>query len=172
MRGPKPQAIEVSEAQQQELEAIVRRRNQAHGLIVRAKIVLAAARGEANETIARQLAVHREMVRHWRARWHVAQATLGAVKPEALREAIEGVLADEPRSGAPATFTAEQLCQLMAVACEEPEACGRPVTHWTPAELADEVIQRGIVNQISPRSVGRFLKRGRSQAASVTLLAE
>jgi len=160
MRGPKPQAIEVSVEQQQELKAIVRGRNQAHGLIMRAQIVLAAARGEANEAIARRLAVHRERVRHWRARWHAAQDGLRAVKSEALREAIEGVLADEPRSGAPATFTAEQLCQLMAVACEEPKTCGRPVTHWTPSELADEVIQRGIVKQISPRSVGRFLKRG------------
>ena len=32
-----------------------------------------------------------------------------------------------------ATFTPEQLCQLMALACESPEVSGRPVTRWTPA---------------------------------------
>ena len=55
---------------------------------------------------------------------------------------------------------AEQLTQIIAVACEQPEECGRPVTHWTPKELADEVVKRGIVDTISPRHVDRLLKRG------------
>ena len=46
----------------------------------------------------------------------------------------------------------------MAVACEPPEKSGRPIDHWTGRELADEVKKRQIVNDISPRSVGRFLK--------------
>ena len=58
------------------------------------------------------------------------------------------------------TFTAEHLTQIIAVACEQPEECGRPVTHWTPRELTDEVIKRGIVETISPRHVDRFLKGG------------
>ena len=65
---------------------------------------------------------------------------------------------DLPRSGSPGKFTAEQVTQILAVACEDPEASGRPVTHWTPRELADEVAKRGIVESISPRQVGRFLK--------------
>ena len=40
------------------------------------------------------------------------------------------------------------------------EDSGRPITHWTPPELADEAKKRGIVESISPRSVGRFLGRG------------
>jgi hypothetical protein len=32
------------------------------------------------------------------------------------------------------------------------------VSHWTPTELAAEAIKRGIVEKISPRSVGRFLR--------------
>jgi putative transposase len=68
-------------------------------------------------------------------------------------------LGDEPRSRAPATFTVEQIVAIVAVACEVPEGSGRPISHWTPRELADEVIRRGIVSSISPRSVRRFLKR-------------
>ena len=49
---------------------------------------------------------------------------------------------------------------IIGVACELPEESGRPVTHWTPRELADEVIQRGIVESISPRHVDRVLKGG------------
>jgi putative transposase len=85
---------------------------------------------------------------------------------------IEGVLADAPRSGAPATFTPEQVVRIVALACEDPRDCGRPITHWTTAELAEEAIERGIVENISPRSVGRFLRRGGFEAASDTLLAQ
>jgi transposase len=66
-----------------------------------------------------------------------------------LRRAIEAVLADEPRPGAPAKFTPEQVTQILAVACEPPENSGRPITHWTVQELTDEVIRRGIVESIS-----------------------
>jgi len=79
---------------------------------------------------------------------------------------------DLPRPGCPGKFTAEQIAQILAVACEPPEDSGRPVTHWTPTELADEVVHRGIVASISPRHVGRFLKYGRTPTASQPLLAQ
>lgn len=47
----------------------------------------------------------------------------------------------------------------MALACESPEDSGRPISHWTPRELADETIKRGIVKTISPRHLGRFLNQ-------------
>jgi len=74
-------------------------------------------------------------------------------------------LSDLPRSGTPPKFTAEQLVQIMAVACEAPAESGRPVSHWTPPELADEVVKRQIVESISPSSVWRFLKSGRLKTA-------
>jgi transposase len=85
---------------------------------------------------------------------------------------IEQVLSDAPRPGAPVKFTAEQVTEIVAVACEDPENSGRPVTHWTPRELADEVIKRDIVASISPRQVGRFLKSGGTQTSSEPILAE
>ena len=45
----------------------------------------------------------------------------------------------------------------MALACEKPEAVDLPVSSCTPRELADEAVKRGIVTQISPRTVERFL---------------
>ena len=41
---------------------------------------------------------------------------------------------------------------IMALACEKPEMADRPVSTWTPRELADEAIKRGIVTQISARA--------------------
>jgi putative transposase len=92
-------------------------------------------------------------------------------KPKLLKQAIEVLLADEQRPGAPATFTLEHFMQIMALACEKPAAADRPVSSWTPRELADEAVKRGIVAQISPRTVERFLKGECSAAASQAVLA-
>ena len=78
-----------------------------------------------------------------------------------LQQLIVEALSDEKRSGRPATFTPEQICQIVAMACEKPEDSQRPTSHWTPREMAEELIKRGIVTSISPRTVGRFFKRCR-----------
>jgi putative transposase len=121
--------------------------------------------------------VSRTTVRLWRQRWHEAADALEVAEAsgdsqKALRRRIESMLDDAPRPGTPGDFSAEQLAQIISVACESPEDSGRPVTHWTPRELRDEVIKRGIVDNISPRTVGRFFKRSRSQTTSLQVLAQ
>jgi putative transposase len=176
MPGPRPQPIVLTEGQREMLVHLTRRTSSTQGLVRRARIVLAAAEGHNNEQIARMLVINRETVRLWRRVWLDAAELLAAGEEEAseqaLRECIEGVLDDAPRSGAPATFTPEQVVLIVALACEDPQDCGRPITHWAAAELADEAIERGIVESISPRSVGRFLGRGGFETASDTLLAK
>jgi putative transposase len=155
---------------------MVRCRNRPQYEIMRATIVLQAAAGARNQSIADALQVDVQTVRLWRHRWAHATARLADVEAtgdeKALRALIGTVLADAPRCGRPGTFTPEQLCHLVAVACEFPAASGRPVSHWTPRELAAEVIKRGIIDSISTRSVGRFLKRSGFKAASVPVLAQ
>ena len=73
---------------------------------------------------------------------------------------IEERLRDAPRPGAPARITPEQVCQIMSLACEAPSQCGRPISQWTSRELADEIIEKGIVERISPRHAARLLERG------------
>ncbi len=176
MPGPQPALIRVSARQQAILARLTRCPTSPQALVRRAQIILAAAAGERNEPIARRLGGTRTTVRGWRRRWAAATARLDAMEAagdsdQALSAAIEAVLADEPRSGAPPSFTPEHICQIIALACEEPAASARPVTHWTPHELAAEAVQRGIVARISPRTVGRFLKRGQAQTAPGALLA-
>src|SRR5262249_25258627 len=89
-----------------------------------------------------------------------------------LTTMIVEALTDHPRAGTPATFTAEQIVQIVAVACEAPADSGRPVSHWTPREVAEEVRKRGIVATIRTPGVGRFLKSGRFTAASGGILAQ
>jgi putative transposase len=146
---------------------LTRRTSSPKGLVRRARIIFAAAEGLNNEQIAQRLRINRQTARLWRSKWLAATERLVAAEEEKkkskkqLRECIEeDVLADAPRSGAPATFTPEQVVRIVALACEDPrEESGRPITHWTPRELADEAEKRGIVESISARSVGRFLER-------------
>jgi len=102
----------------------------------------------------------------------LAQAENDLLSDSQFLAIIEGILDDAPRPGGPATFTPEQIVQIVAVACEPPEKSGRPISHWTARELADEVQKRQIVSSISSRTVGRFLKAGRLTTASQPLLVE
>ncbi len=179
MPGPPPRRrVAVTARQRAVLERIIRRASSPQQLVARAKLVLGAAAGENNARAGRGAGVSRETARLWRERWAAAGEALLAAEIEgaagddrALDAVILGVLADEPRPGAPPTFTPEQLCRIMALACTPPAEAGRPIDRWTPRELADEATRRGIVARISPTTVGRFLKGGRPQAAPQPLLA-
>jgi len=153
-RGPKPLTIELSNEESAGLDKIARRPSTAQHLAQRARIVLAANTGRNNAEIARGEGVSVNLVRKWRRRW----VELKAIPQEALE--LEARLQDLPRSGAPGKFSAEQLAHIIALACEDPQASGYPVSHWTPKVVAAEAIKRGLVESISPRQVGRFLKRG------------
>jgi len=174
MSGPAAQSITLTPPQQAALHQIVRRHSSPQALSRRAQIILAAASGERNDVLARRLGCTRKTIRTWRSRWAAAEAQLAITQsdPLALGDQIESILADEPRPGRPDTFTAEQLVHIVALACSLPADAGRPVEAWTPRELADEAIKQGIVESISPRSIERFLKSGRAQAAPKSLLAQ
>jgi transposase len=155
--------IQLTEREQSLLEAIQRQPSVPQWLVKRSAVILKAARGTTTSNIAAVSRQHRDTVQRWRDRWYASQEQREqAENDQELRQVIEQTLADAPRSGTPATFSAEQIVQIVALACEEPEASGYPVSHWTPGEIAQEAIQRGIVERISQRQVGRFLKRGRS----------
>ncbi len=166
--GPTPLPLTVSLAQQAVLAALLRRSSCPQALALRVQIVLAAADGQRNASLARRLGCTANTARKWRSRWAAAAAHLAVADDDhpALERAIAAALADAPRPGTPATFTAEQIVQIINLACRPPAQLGRPVTAWTPRELADEAVTQGIVPGISPRSVERFLKGRRSATAS------
>src|SRR5205085_10523586 len=164
-----------SSLQQELLQQMTQRTTSAQRLVKRAQIILEALKGTSNTCIAQHLQIDYETVRRWRDRWQAAESRLQAIeetgKRKLLKPAIEVLLTDEQRPGAPATFTLEQFMQIMALACETPAEADRPVSTWTPRELAEEAVKRGIVKQISPRTVERFLKGERFAAASQAVLA-
>ena len=169
--------VQLTARQRACLEQLARRQTSPQRLVRRAKILLALETGATQCHVTRQMHLNRGTVRAWRQRWLALAPKLELMEAEgasdkALITMIVEALTDHPRSGTPATFTAEQIVQIVAVACEDPADSGRPVSHWTPREVAEEVRKRGLVETISTRSVGRFLQSGRFTAAPGGVLAQ
>ena len=164
MARPLP-PLTLSSEQQSILETIARSREAPHSLVQRAQIVLSAHAGDNNKMISQRLGLCEETVGFWRKRWLAAGMELVKYtgRSKQLREAVSRLLADKPRPGCPGIFTAEQICQLLAVACETPP---EHLSHWTQPELVRTVINRGIVDTISASSIGRFLKSGGTETSS------
>jgi putative transposase len=146
--------VMLGEKEQDELEQITNRHRSEQQQVRRARIVLAAAQGHANVQIARELHINVDTVRLWRDRW----VGLQGIDLETLDVAER--LQDAPRPGTPPKFTAQQRCQMAALACEAPGKAERPISQWTGREIAEELVKRGIVKQISPRHASYLLKKG------------
>ena len=155
MRGPQPPALLLSEAEHQALEQLVRSHRTPQQVALRARLILAAAAGANNSQIAYQESVTVDTVRLWRTRW------LGFQAVSLADLSVEERLTDAPRPGKPVRITDQQVCQIVALACEAPAQAGRPMSQWTAREIAAEITQRQIVEQISPRHAARLLKKGR-----------
>jgi putative transposase len=153
-KGPKPAELSLSQEEQTRLEALVHRHSTPQQLAKRGRMVLLAAEGKRNAEIARELKVSVDTVRSWRGRW----LSLQEVPFTALSVAER--LTDAPRPGKPSQITAEQRCLMVALAWEQPKE--RPISHWTGREIAEEMMQRGIIKYISPRHASRLLKKGTS----------
>jgi transposase len=159
--------IVITEHQQAVLQQIAAARTSSVRLAQRAEIVLRAFAGEENQAIAAAIELDPTAVGLWRRRWAKAWPKLIQIEctqtQAAFRRAIEDILSDAPRSGNPGKFTPEQITQILALACEPPEQSGRPITHWTYQELADEAQKRGVVVSISAAQVGRYLREAELQ---------
>ncbi len=108
---------------------------------LRAAIVLAAAAGQANAAIARELGVCTNTVRKWRRRFAASR--------------LAG-LADAPRSGRPRVFTATDRAEVITLACALPAESGVPLSRWSGPDLARELAARRQL-AVSASTIGRWL---------------
>lgn len=159
--------ISLTNKQQNVLLQIIASRTHQQDHIERAKIILLASEGKANKKIQSELNITQPTVTKWLSRWLKNEDRLLLIDENEIgvnyvRKILE-ILSDAPRPGAPNTFTAEQVCQIMSLACERPEDSDLPISHWSLNSLVDEIIKRGIVNKISRSRVAVFLKSGRDK---------
>jgi transposase len=158
--------IPLSERQRRLLEAWVRRSSAPQRLAKRAQIILLLAAGKTYNEVARALGVLRQTVYQWGKRWRTQARQLAEVEAQersdqALSTRLAGLLLDAYRPGKPATFSPEQIVKLIAVACERPQDCGRPITRWSSRELAAEMVKRGIVKTIARSTLSQLLKEAK-----------
>ena len=148
--------IALTEEERSLLRKISRKQTEKNSIVRRAIIILRADEGARYQDIAKELGINEQSVTIWIKRWL-----------ERKTDPAEERLNDLPRPGTPDTFTPEQWCRIVALACESPSQYGLPITDWTNRELAKEVMKQGIVESISPSHLGRVLKKKTSILSSL-----
>jgi homeodomain-containing protein/DDE superfamily endonuclease len=141
---PLPRAVPVTltAAQRTTLNKRARGAKTAYRDRLRARIVLAAARGRDNVRIAADLQITVDTVRKWRGRF--------------AGRGLDG-LADLPRCGRPRRISELTRAAVVALACQLPAATGVPLSRWTGPELLAEVIRAAPLEKLSASPVLRIL---------------
>jgi len=147
------------------LEELIGSRKTSRDMVVRAEIWLFAFRFPnllCPRTLGELVGVSAKTVRKHVARFEQSLEALEAVVAQGCRAKLEHMvgecLQDAPRSGRPPDFSPLQIVSIISIACEKPEACGRPINRWTPREVADEAVKREIVTKISKSHVSDILR--------------
>ena len=117
MGRPKAEVVLTAE-ERAELETWVRRKKTAQQVALRARIVLACARGDDNKDIAVRLGVSQQMVSRWRVRF--------------ARDRVDGLF-DERRPGAPRKISDATVEKVVAQTLESKP---RAATHWSTRSMA------------------------------------
>ncbi|MEG4578002.1 helix-turn-helix domain-containing protein [Microcoleus sp. N3A4] len=156
-----PKTLNLSDDERIQLQQLSDRHNTPQQIARRARIILMASEGQNHREIARNLDINRQMARLWRNRW---------LETNGKDLSILQRLQDQERIGAPVKFSMEQVIELFALACSPPCDYGRPISHWSSRELADEIIKQGIIESISVRHVGRLLEEAEVKPHALSLL--
>ena len=121
----------LSPEEVEELNALTRRRKTAQQVALRARIVLACAKGAQNKDVSAQLGVSKQMVCRWRARFAADRVA---------------ALYDEPRPGAPRTVHDDQVEKVIV---ETLEKTPRGETHWSTRSIAKHIgLSRSTISRI------------------------
>ena len=109
----------------------------------RAQVVAFSGQGMKAKEIAKHLHLHEEYVR------------------ELIRQFNDGgfkALRPRKRTGRPSKYAPEEISMMLEFAGTRPQDIGLPFTVWSLRKLADFLIQRGIVKELHPTTLGRLLK--------------
>src|SRR6266540_66804 len=136
-----PFQVRLTASERKLLKVRVRAPTAQYRQVLRARIVLAASAGLANAQIARRLGVAVNTARKWRQRFS---------------EGLAG-LTDRPRPGRPRAYPAAVVAHAKAIACELPAVTGAPPSRWSLAELREELVASGLVDDVSISTLWRWL---------------
>lgn len=128
-------AIELTDDERTTLQRWSRGRSTPSRLVLRAKIVLAAAAGQRNDEIAQELSTQPRTVGVWRNRFATTR--------------LAGIIQDAPRGGRPPVKRDELARQIATATTQAKPPSG--ATHWSTRTLAEHL-------EVSPSMVQRVWK--------------
>jgi transposase len=137
----KDHIVSLTDEARQQLQQLVQSGTRPVRVVRRALVLLKSDEGFTDEEIVEHIGCSDRMIRR--------------VRKHFCTEGLERALYDAPRSGAPATFTARERQQVIALACSEPPE-GR--VRWTLELLCRHAAERGIVKSIGKSEVALWLK--------------
>jgi transposase len=141
--APAAAALIVRDDVRAELERVAKAPSMPHRLVIRARVILAAAEGESTYGIARSLGCAESTVRKWRSR----------IEERPCLTALE----DLPRSGRPATISVGVRCEVVRIACERPTDGHLPFgALWTLKTLS-EACKKALGCRLSTSEIQRIL---------------
>jgi transposase len=111
----------LSESEEAQIEKLAHSRTASARLVERANIIWLSSQGWWVPEIADHLRINAETVRHWVKRFNEA--------------GLDG-LKDRPRAGRPATYTVEQVAEVIAASLTDPRDLALPFSSWTLDRLA------------------------------------
>src|SRR6201989_2877077 len=132
--------VELSQAERDELTAMLAGGKHAARKLKRAQILLAADAGCCDEEITRTVSV--------------SLSTVGRTKRRFVEGNLERALSEEPRPGAERKLTSKEEALLVATACAKPPAGSR---RWTLTLLADAIVELTDHDSLSGETVRRRL---------------
>ena len=132
--------VELSQAERDELTAILGGGKHAARKLKRAQILLATDWGGRDEEIARTVSV--------------SLSTVGRTKRRFVEGNLERALSEEPRPGAERKLTGKEEALLVATACAKPPAGHK---RWTLTLLADTMVKLTDHDSLSGETVRRRL---------------
>lgn len=152
--------VKLSHEQRKILEKLSRGTHVCEDIKKRANIILALETEDVKKCTKTQL-LCKKTVEKWLKRWLEASAEINRIeKTESwnLKNIIKSTLRDAYRSGRKNSFRLEQIAHIIHLSLQEPDLVGVPISNWTPEALAQKAIKDKIVDKISGRQVGRYLK--------------
>jgi transposase len=129
---------------------------------------LKGSEGQSTYSISKEIGLGYEGVCRWRRRWLSLYEELQiyekgksgeGVRDLELLKKMLSILIDRPRSGSPPKFTMSNYKQIVAIACRKPSEYNIPRRKWTHEMLAQVAVSENIVVSISPRNIGKILKK-------------
>lgn len=107
---------EMTDEERKAIERLANSRTEPARAVERARIIWHASQGLRVAAVAKLLNIDKATVRLWLKRFNA--------------KGLEG-LADEPRSGRPATYTPEEVGEVIVASLSNPKSMGLPFASWT-----------------------------------------